>query len=42
LQAKLDPEIEVIEVDAHINTPEFGKAVAQTLMDSVSQSGGAG
>ncbi len=31
LKANLSPEIETIEVDAHINTPEFGQAVAQAL-----------
>ncbi|MCL5950097.1 MAG: Tm-1-like ATP-binding domain-containing protein, partial [Chloroflexi bacterium] len=31
LRESLKPEIEVIEVDAHINTPEFGKAAARAL-----------
>lgn len=31
LRECLNPAIEVVEVDAHINTPEFGKAVAGTL-----------
>jgi uncharacterized protein (UPF0261 family) len=31
LRANLDPAIETIEVDAHINTPEFGEAAARAL-----------
>ncbi len=31
LKENLSPEIEIIEVDAHINTPEFGKTAAQAL-----------
>ena len=31
LRECLSPEIEIITVDAHINTPEFGKAVADAL-----------
>ena len=31
LREHLDPAIETIEVDAHINTPEFGKAAADAL-----------
>jgi uncharacterized protein (UPF0261 family) len=27
----LDPEIEIIEVDTHINTPEFARAVVEAL-----------
>ena len=31
LRETLDPEIEIIEVDAHINTREFARAVVDTL-----------
>jgi len=31
LREKLDPEIEMIEVDTHINTPEFAQAVVSAL-----------
>jgi uncharacterized protein (UPF0261 family) len=31
LRENLDPKIETIEVDAHINTPEFGQAAARAL-----------
>lgn len=31
LKANLSPEIEIITVEAHINTPEFGKAAASAL-----------
>lgn len=31
LREYLDPEIETIEIEAHINTPEFGQIAAQTL-----------
>jgi len=31
LKGKLDPEIEIIEVDTHINTPEFAQAVVSAL-----------
>jgi uncharacterized protein (UPF0261 family) len=31
LKENLDPEIEVIEVDTHINTPEFGRSVVDAL-----------
>lgn len=31
LKANFKPEIEIIKVDAHINTPEFGRAVARAL-----------
>lgn len=31
LKKNLDPEIEVIEVDAHINTPEFAAVVVEAL-----------
>jgi uncharacterized protein (UPF0261 family) len=35
LRQCLRPEIEMIEVDAHINTPEFGQAVALALRQSL-------
>ncbi len=31
LRKNLDPEIEIIEVDTHINTPEFGRSVVEAL-----------
>jgi len=31
LRKNLDPEIEIIEVETHINTPEFGHSVVETL-----------
>jgi uncharacterized protein (UPF0261 family) len=31
LRKNLDPEIEIIEVETHINTPEFGRSVVETL-----------
>ncbi|MGD8227344.1 MAG: Tm-1-like ATP-binding domain-containing protein [Desulfobacteraceae bacterium] len=31
LKKNLDPEIEVIEVETHINTPEFGRSVVEAL-----------
>jgi uncharacterized protein (UPF0261 family) len=34
LRKSLDPEIQIIEVDAHINTPEFARAVAKALDES--------
>jgi uncharacterized protein (UPF0261 family) len=37
LRENLDPEIEMIEVDAHINTPEFGQAAARALETSLAQ-----
>lgn len=37
LRKNLDPEIQVIEVDTHINTPEFAQAVGQALRDSLEQ-----
>ncbi len=33
LKKNLDPEIEIIEVDTHINTPEFGLAVVNALKE---------
>lgn len=37
LRENLEPEIETIEVDAHINTPEFGQAAAQALETSLAK-----
>jgi uncharacterized protein (UPF0261 family) len=34
LRKNVDPEIHVIEVDTHINTPEFARAVAEALTES--------
>ncbi|MBN2402612.1 MAG: Tm-1-like ATP-binding domain-containing protein [Spirochaetes bacterium] len=34
LREKLDPEIRVIEVDTHINTTEFARAIAEALAES--------
>jgi len=34
LKRQLDPEIKIIEVDTHINTPEFAQAVVHALMES--------
>lgn len=34
LKKVLDPSIEVIEVDTHINTPDFARAVVRTLKES--------
>ncbi|MBI4788108.1 MAG: Tm-1-like ATP-binding domain-containing protein [Chloroflexi bacterium] len=39
LRECLSPEIEIITVDAHINTPEFGKAVADALTRIASRNG---
>ncbi len=38
LKECLRPEIETIQVASHINTPEFGKAVAQALETSLAKS----
>ncbi len=35
LQKNLDPAIEVTEIDAHINTPEFARAVIAALERAV-------
>jgi uncharacterized protein (UPF0261 family) len=35
LKRKLDPAIEVIEIDTHLNTPEFGRAVIAALSRAV-------
>jgi uncharacterized protein (UPF0261 family) len=37
LRENLDPAIETIEVDAHINTPEFGQAAARALETSLAK-----
>jgi uncharacterized protein (UPF0261 family) len=34
LRESLDPEIQIIEVDTHINTPEFARAIAEALAES--------
>jgi uncharacterized protein (UPF0261 family) len=31
LRRNLDPKIEIIEVDTHINTPEFGRSIVEAL-----------
>ncbi len=31
LRKELDPEIEIIEVETHINTPEFARAVVEVF-----------
>ena len=31
LKKHLDPQIEVVEVDSHINTPEFARSVVDAL-----------
>lgn len=38
LRENLNPAIETIEVDAHINTPEFGQAAARALENCLAQS----
>jgi uncharacterized protein (UPF0261 family) len=35
LKAHLDPAIEIIMVDAHINTPEFGQVAARALEKAI-------
>jgi uncharacterized protein (UPF0261 family) len=34
LKKDLDPEIKVTEVDTHINTPEFARAVVDALREA--------
>ncbi len=34
LRRNLDPEIQIIEVDTHVNTPEFAQVVAEALRES--------
>jgi uncharacterized protein (UPF0261 family) len=38
LKECLSPEIEIVEVNSHVNTPAFGKAVAQALLASLAAS----
>lgn len=40
LKKNLDPDIEIIEVETHINTPEFGRAVVDALEDSFKHQAG--
>jgi hypothetical protein len=35
MKKRLDPEIEIIEVDTDINSREFAAAVAKTLMQAL-------
>jgi uncharacterized protein (UPF0261 family) len=35
LRKNLDPEIQIIEVDTHVNTPEFARVVAEALVASL-------
>jgi uncharacterized protein (UPF0261 family) len=35
LRRNLNPEIQIIEVDTHINTPEFARAIAEALVESL-------
>ncbi|OGP64525.1 MAG: hypothetical protein A2169_13970 [Deltaproteobacteria bacterium RBG_13_47_9] len=35
LKKNLDPDIHIIEVDTHINTPQFAKAVVEALQESL-------
>jgi uncharacterized protein (UPF0261 family) len=35
LKKALDPGIDIIEVDTHINTPDFARAVVKTLKESL-------
>jgi len=35
LRNRLDPDIKIVEVDAHINTPEFAEAIVAALKDSL-------
>ena len=41
LKNRLDPEIKIVEVDAHINTPEFAEAIVAALKDSFKDRTGA-
>ena len=40
LKKNLDPDIEIVEVETHINTPEFGRAVVDALEDSFKHQAG--
>lgn len=35
LRKRLDPEIRIVEIEVHINTPEFARAVVEALEDSL-------
>jgi uncharacterized protein (UPF0261 family) len=37
LKEHLDPEIEIVEVDSHINSPDFSRAIARVLRHALSQ-----
>jgi uncharacterized protein (UPF0261 family) len=39
LKSRLDPEIEIVEVDADINDPVFAKAVADVLAQAFGEAG---
>jgi uncharacterized protein (UPF0261 family) len=39
LEKHLDPEIKIVEVDAHINTPMFARTVVEALMESLGEKG---
>ncbi len=39
LRKNLDPEIEIIEVDTHINTPQFARSVVLALGQALSKDG---
>jgi uncharacterized protein (UPF0261 family) len=38
LKKNLDPQIKIREVTAHINTPEFARAVVEALRESLKES----
>ena len=41
LRKRLDPDIEIVEVEAHISTPEFAGAIVSALEDSLKELSGA-
>jgi len=41
LRKRLDPDIKIVEVDAHINTPAFAEAIVEALVDSFKDRTGA-